>query len=125
MMPGPKIAPLKTPILLRLSTLFKCAFTSESSTATPCRRISRLTITLLLSLALLLMGGLLKTEEAYAACTEPDKVFSAAVSTTWAVPTDCDTVIIKAWAAGGGGGTNGSVSAGAAGGGVVDMPKAP
>ena len=53
------------------------------------------------------------------ACSTPDKVFSTAVSTTWAVPAGCDTAIVKIWGPGGGGGGDGTGSgnAGAGGGG--------
>ncbi len=50
-------------------------------------------------------------------CTAPPTVYSAAVSTTYAVPAGCDTLTVKAWGAGGGGGGGFSSGHGAAGGG--------
>ena len=50
-------------------------------------------------------------------CTAPPTVYSAAVSTTYAVPAGCDTLTVKAWRAGGGGGGGFSSGHGAAGGG--------
>ena len=55
MMPGPKTAPLKTPILLRFFALFKRAFTSEPSTATAISKIPAITRTLILSFAFLVL----------------------------------------------------------------------
>jgi len=67
MLPGSDILPRKSCVFVRHFALLKRAFTSEPSTATAIRKIPLLTRTLILSLAFLLMGGLLKTEEAYAA----------------------------------------------------------
>ena len=102
MMPGPKIAPLKTPILLRFFALFKHAFTSEPSIATAIWKSPLLTRTLILSLALLLMGGPLNPEEAYAAPCSTTQTYSTAVDTSCEVPSGYDTVTIKIWGPGGG-----------------------
>ena len=48
-------------------------------------------------------------------CTAPPTVYSAAVSTTYAVPAGCDTLTVKAWGAGGAGG--GKANGGPGGGG--------
>jgi hypothetical protein len=77
-----------------------------------------LTRTLLLSLAFLLIGGLLRPEHAEAACTAgPTTYTTAQAATTYVVPTDCTTLTIKAWGGGGGGGETKAGTGGTGGGG--------
>ena len=98
---------------------FARVFTSALPSATAIWKIPLLTRTLLLSLAFLLVGGLLRPEEAYAAPCNTTQTYSTAVDTTCDVPAGYDTVTIKIWGPGGGGGGDGTGSgnAGAGGGG--------
>ncbi len=54
---------------------------------------------------------------AKAVCDTTPTVYPTAVSTTYSVPTDCDTLTIKAWGAGGGGGGANVANGGDGGGG--------
>jgi len=113
MLLGSDILPRKNCLFVRH---FARVFTSALPSATAIWKIPLLTRTLILSLAFLLMGGLLRPEEAYAADCNTTQIYSAAVdAATCEVPAGYDTVTIKAWGAGGGGG--GEADGGVGGGG--------